>query len=214
MSKTYDILYPPANVSVEKCGCLSKKRAFYCVVKKSFLTIYQFFAIAAIVWHLCWLGWAGTEWPHSPRWRGDTHSLISRRLPKSSRHPSPSPKVTVEPPPPTRCSGGGGWKWGRWCRATFLWLLKHTLPLRTIVALGWVTVRPVTGELTRVTLRQLFLSSLTEATTQMLPNILSFLKENLARVIAMPVVGRWQTVGRLMVWEYWDYAQEGDFGDN
>ena len=191
-----------------------KKSFFYCVVKKSFLTIYQFFAIAAIVWHLCWLGWAGTEWPLSPRWRGDTHSLISRRLPKSSRHPSPSPKVTVEPPPPTRCSGGGGWKWGRWCRATFLWFVKHILSLFAVVALGWVTVRQVTGELTRVTLRQLFLSSLTEATTQMLPNILSFLKENLARVIAMPVVGRWQTVGRLMVWEYWDYAQEGDFGDN
>ena len=66
----------------------------------------------------------------------------------------------------------------------------YPLSIRTIVALGWVTVRPVTGELTRVTLRQLFLSSLTKTTTQMLPNILSFLKENLARVIAMPVVGR------------------------
>lgn len=64
------------------------------------------------------------------------------------------------------------------------------ISLFAVVALGWVTVRQVTGELTRVTLRQLFLSSLTEATTQMLPNILSFLKENLARVIAMPVVGR------------------------
>ena len=68
--------------------------------------------------------------------------------------------------------------------------MKHILSLFAVVALGWVTVGQVTGELTRVTLRQLFLSSLTEATTQMLPNILSFLKENLARVIAMPVVGR------------------------
>ena len=34
-------------------------------------------------------------------------------------------------------------------------------------ALGWV--RPVTGELKQVTLRQLFLDSLTEGTTHMLP---------------------------------------------
>ena len=85
-----------------------QKRAFYCVVRKSFLTIYQFFAIAAIVWHLCWSGWAKMEWPNSPRWRGDTHSLISRRLPKSSRHPSHLPKWQLSHRHPHAARGEAG----------------------------------------------------------------------------------------------------------